>query len=206
MELIVSPLTLGCQVPDAEICQHSRVSKIPPADIDVLAKNAKTAREREFRTPLAAAKAIGCSRTLIVAWEKGDSAIRDSGYQGDAAKAYRVRLDWLKDNSGPDGYPLDEPEVLNAPTAPAHHQTTDNDTLKGSLNELQGVLTAVARVMAGTRLDVASAMEVELKALPTGPYLEILLGVVEREHAKLKRSSPKTRDSKGPGSKKHSHA
>jgi len=174
---------------------------------EVLAAHAKMARERVFDTQEAAAKVIGCGRTTVLNWEseKDPKPIKNSQYQEAAARAYKVRLKWLIDGEGPDGYPLRETET-NPDAAPTRPKTTDNDTLKGSLHELQGALTAIARVMAGTRLDVADALQVELKALPAGRYLEILLGVVEREHAKLKARSPKNPGSKAQGSKKHSRA
>lgn len=74
--------------------------------MDEIAANAKMARTRAgFETQDAAAKAIGCARTLVLAWEAGTAALKGSKYLLDAAKAYRVRPEWLADGDAPDGYP-----------------------------------------------------------------------------------------------------
>jgi transcriptional regulator with XRE-family HTH domain len=58
-----------------------------------------------FETEAAAAAAIGCSRPLVIAWEKGDAKSIGGKYLLAAARAYRVRPEWLKDGTGPDGFP-----------------------------------------------------------------------------------------------------
>ena len=73
-------------------------------------------------------------------------------------------------------------------------------------SELQLALTALARVVAGTTLDAAQALEDELGALPAGRYLTVLLGVVQRERAKLKGRAPHSPAPKAQGSKKRSRA
>lgn len=78
-----------------------------------IAENAKFARIRAgFDTPEKAAKKIGCSRTLLLAWEKDGSSIRGSKYLLDAALAYRVRPEWLAKNEGLDGYPWNGSRTL----------------------------------------------------------------------------------------------
>lgn len=78
-------------------------------ETDILAANAKMARERaKFATPKDAAAAIGCSRTLVIAWEDGSTTIKGSKYLLPAARAYRVRPEWLASNMGPDGFPWSE--------------------------------------------------------------------------------------------------
>lgn len=80
--------------------------KFPDMDIDDLARNAQLARIRaEFATPDEAAKVIGCSRTLVIAWENGSNKLRGSKYLLKAAEIYRVRPEWLSENEGNDGYP-----------------------------------------------------------------------------------------------------
>src|SRR6185437_6130825 len=125
-----------CQASDAEPWQRLRMNeKVSP---EVLAAHAKMARERVFDTQEAAAKVIGCGRTTVLNWEseKDPKPIKNSQYQEAAASAYKVRLKWLIDGEGPDGYPLRETET-NPDAAPTRPKTTDNDTLKGSLHELQ---------------------------------------------------------------------
>lgn len=70
-----------------------------------LAKRARKARIRAgFELPGDAAKAIGCSRPLILRWESGD-ANRIGKYLLAAARTYRVNPDWLDLDSSDDGYP-----------------------------------------------------------------------------------------------------
>lgn len=79
--------------------------------MDQIAANAKMARIRAgYATHEAAAKAIGCSRTLVLAWEnqRRPAPIKGSQYLLDAARAYRVRPEWLADGDGPDGFPWQE--------------------------------------------------------------------------------------------------
>lgn len=73
-------------------------------------------------------------------------------------------------------------------------------------SELRSAVTALAKVVAETRLDVAAALENELMTLPEGRYLDVLLGVVRREHAKLKGQASKPQAPKAQGSKKRSRA
>jgi phage repressor protein C with HTH and peptisase S24 domain len=78
-------------------------------NVNTLAERAKLARKRAgFTSQDAAAKAIGCSRGTVGMWESGGAAAIGE-YLFDAARAYKVRPDWLRSGEGPDGYPW-EPE------------------------------------------------------------------------------------------------
>lgn len=59
-----------------------------------------------FDDPGKAAKAIGCSRTLVVSWEDGSAKSIGGKYLLRAARAYRVRPEWLGDGEGSDGWPF----------------------------------------------------------------------------------------------------
>lgn len=64
------------------------------------------ARERAgFANEAKAAKKIGCSRPLVIAWEKGEADVTKSGYAYAAAVAYKVRPEWIRDPREPDGFP-----------------------------------------------------------------------------------------------------
>lgn len=91
-----------------KIVKTLTTSRHQNADMDKqsLAEIARFARIRAgFAKEEQAAKAIGCSRTLIISWENGSSTIRGSKYQLAAARAYRVRHLWLTEGLGDDGFP-----------------------------------------------------------------------------------------------------
>lgn len=82
------------------------VSTFPAMGKVTLADRARLARVRAgFENEAAAARAIGCSRPLVIAWENGDAKSIGSKYLIAAAKAYRVRPAWLGDGQEPDGFP-----------------------------------------------------------------------------------------------------
>lgn len=94
--------------------------------MDQIAANAKMARIRAgYATHEAAAKAIGCSRTLVLSWEnqKAPTPIKGSQFLLDAARAYRVRPEWLADGEGPDGFPVSaSASAQSAPTPAAQSE------------------------------------------------------------------------------------
>lgn len=70
-----------------------------------LASRAKKARIRAgFEKESDAAKAIGCSRPLVIRWESGEAKAIGK-YLLPAARAYRVRPEWLSLESSDDGFP-----------------------------------------------------------------------------------------------------
>lgn len=71
-----------------------------------LAYRARTARIRAgFQNEKAAADAIGCSRPLVISWEKGEAKSIGGKFLTEAARAYKVRPQWLALTSDDDGYP-----------------------------------------------------------------------------------------------------
>jgi phage repressor protein C with HTH and peptisase S24 domain len=87
--------------------------KFPDMSPEILAKRAASARMRAgFATEKEAAAAIGCSRTLVIAWETGKSTVKGSKYHLAAAKAYRVTPEWLADSRATDdGFTVEPPPV-----------------------------------------------------------------------------------------------
>ena len=57
-----------------------------------------------FKREADAAKAIGCSRTLVIRWETDAQSIGQK-YLLPAARAYQVRAEWLAMQSDDDGFP-----------------------------------------------------------------------------------------------------
>jgi phage repressor protein C with HTH and peptisase S24 domain len=79
-----------------------KLSDMTPKD---LAERAKTARIRAgYAKESDAAKAIGCSRPLVIRWESGEAKSIGS-YLLAAARAYKVRPQWLTLESDNDGWP-----------------------------------------------------------------------------------------------------
>lgn len=73
--------------------------------MNTLAERALFARKRAgFRSQEAAAKAIGCSRGTIGMWETNGTQ-RIEEYLHPAARAYKVRPEWLNMEANDDGYP-----------------------------------------------------------------------------------------------------
>lgn len=72
---------------------------------ETLAERAARCRIRAgFKTPKDAADAIGCGRSTVAMWEtSGTAAI--GKYLYSAARAYKVRPEWLNSGNGPEGYP-----------------------------------------------------------------------------------------------------
>lgn len=171
-------------------------------DADAIARNAKLARLRAgFDTHEKAARAIGCSRTLVIAWETTGTSLKGSKYLLDAARAYRVDPTWLATGIGPDGYE-------NAPE-PAISDLDANQSIaqfRQTQEELRAALLAVSRVLAETIPTAGRAMEAELAKLPEGRYLELLLGIVRRENAKRDVADADARVRKARGAAKHSHS
>lgn len=101
--MIVNTLTaVKCNVPD-----------MPPR---TLQERAKFARLRAgYSLPQQAADAIGCSRPLVLAWESGAAKSIGSKYLLEAARAYKVRPEWLNLESDDDGFPW-SPERVSEPT------------------------------------------------------------------------------------------
>lgn len=86
----------------------------------MLATRAQKARLRAgYEKPGDAAKAIGCSRTIILRWESGD-AKRIGKYLLSAARAYHVDPAWLALETERDGYPF---EVERAVQLASDHET-----------------------------------------------------------------------------------
>lgn len=100
---IVRPLTVFVN-PLTVSPNNVRVMKLK-----TLADRAKFARERAgYDTEAKAAKAIGCSRPLIYSWEGRSSPPAETiggTYLLAAARAYKVRPEWLALESDDDGYP-----------------------------------------------------------------------------------------------------
>lgn len=167
----------------------------------------RMARERAgFENEAAAARAIDCSRPLVIAWEKDQSDVTNSRYVYDVAVAYKVRPEWVRDPKEPDGFPWTPNESTNAPQTPKTAQRQDPTVERRQLDAIHLVLTALARVLAATKLDVAAILEDELQAIPEGPLRRSILGIVQREHARLKRQSPTSPGRKAQGSTKRSRA
>lgn len=128
--------------------------------MDKISANAAMARKRAgFRIPKDAAKTIGCPRTLVWAWEHGKSNPGASKYLLRAAKAYRVRPDWLAKGEGEDGYPWSESgkPVMSAELDPP---------LDMRIEALDTVLTAFAHVLAATIPTLGRALEDRIAELP----------------------------------------
>lgn len=76
-----------------------------------LANRARKARERAgFEKESQAAKAIGCSRPLVISWENGQAGSIGAKYLLAAARAYKVRPEWLSLQTDDDGYPWQAPQ------------------------------------------------------------------------------------------------
>jgi phage repressor protein C with HTH and peptisase S24 domain len=98
--------------------------KFPDMETPDLAAIARAARIRLNLTPQQAADLIGCSRPLVLAWEKGDNTLKGSKYLLPAARAYKVRPQWLSTGTGEDGFPWTDlmqgplvSEMLSQPVA-----------------------------------------------------------------------------------------
>lgn len=103
MTLNVNTMTDGI----ATVCQMGKK----------LADRARAARLRAgFPKESDAAKAIGCGRTTVIRWETDADSI-GSRYLLAAAKAYRVRPEWLTLETDEDGYPWTD--KLTASSRPA---------------------------------------------------------------------------------------
>lgn len=103
MRLSVRPLTLFVNPLTSSDC------KVPDMAKEQLKDRARAARERaEFDDPGKAAARIGCSRTLVISWEDGSAKSIGGKYLLAAARAYRVRPEWLATGEGKDGFPFDE--------------------------------------------------------------------------------------------------
>jgi len=86
--------------------------------VDDLPSRARYARIRAgFFKPEMAALAIGCGRTTVMRWEKDADSISAS-YLLAAAKAYKVRPEWLAMQDDDDGYPW-APEDTAEGSAPS---------------------------------------------------------------------------------------
>lgn len=78
-----------------------------------LAQRARLARERAgYTNEAAAAKAIGCSRTLVISWETDAKSIGGK-YLLSAARAYKVDPAWLRLETDKDGFPW-SPQLADA--------------------------------------------------------------------------------------------
>lgn len=176
-----------CQASDAIPWQGSRMDK-------TIAENAKFARIRAgFDTPEKAAKKIGCSRTLLLAWEKDGSSIRGSKYLLDAALAYHVRPEWLAKNEGLDGYPWNGSRTLQSvPTQEAADGSPDTH-----IQALNTVITGVARVLAATIPTVGRALEDEVSGFPPElrgqDFVAVLLNTIRQQNAENDRAAATTK-------------
>ena len=71
-----------------------------------LADRARFARERAgYEREMDAAKAIGCSRPLVISWEDGSAKSIGAKYLLDAARVYRVDPAWLRMDTNKDSFP-----------------------------------------------------------------------------------------------------
>ena len=106
----VRPLTLVVNPLTAVLC------KVPDMAKELLKDRALRARiQAGFDDPGKAAKAIGCSRTLVVSWEDGSAKSIGGKYLLKAARAYMVRPEWLGDGEGTDSWPyLGKAATVNA--------------------------------------------------------------------------------------------
>lgn len=87
----------------------ARKCKFPDMKRMTLAERALFAREQAgYENPGKAADDIGCARTTVIAWEDG-SAKSFGSFLLAAARAYRVRSDWLATGEGEHGFPWSEP-------------------------------------------------------------------------------------------------
>lgn len=84
-----------------------------------LANRAKAARVRAgFKRESDAAKAIGCSRPLVIRWENGEADSIGGKYLLAAARAYRVNPAWLSLETADDGFPWDSATPVSLPNEP----------------------------------------------------------------------------------------
>lgn len=93
----------------------TKVSKLLDMTGEKIATRARRARLRAgYDKPGDAAKAIGCSRTLILRWESG-SARSIGKFLLPAARAYDVKPAWLALEADDDGYPVsDKVRIVSA--------------------------------------------------------------------------------------------
>lgn len=127
---------------------------------ETLAERARSARIRAgFRTEADAAKAIGCSRPLVIAWEKGDVKSIGGKYLTAAARAYRVRPEYLAMQSDTDGFPWSDcARPVSGDTALA--------ALQAEVQELRLLATTALVVMASHRPVEAKALLDALQQTP----------------------------------------
>jgi transcriptional regulator with XRE-family HTH domain len=164
MTRIVSVLTLKVNPLTRGIC------KLVDMTNNDLASRARMARLRAgYKKEADAAKAIGCSRPLVIRWESGAPAAIGNKYLLSAARVYKVRPEWLTLESNDDGYPW--PGSAEVPSAaadkgrkvvesPASYAVRpDADSLRTALEITERVLTnARVSVTAQARADITLAV------------------------------------------------
>ena len=136
---------------------------------DLAARATKARLRAGFAKPADAAKAIGCSRPLVIRWESGDAQSIGQKYLLPAARAYRVRPEWLTLESDDDGFPWTG--SAEAPRASAdkknkvaeHHASyevrPEADSLRKALEITDRVLAkAKVSVTAEARADITLAL------------------------------------------------
>lgn len=152
------------------------------------------ARERAgFESPAEAADRIGCSRPLVNAWEKDESDPGKSKFVYETAVAYKVRPEWIKDPTKPDGFPWHPdgatPAVADEPT----------ESLDTRIRALDTVVTGLARVLAATIPTLGRALEDEVAGLPDDllgqRFAAVLLKTIQQQNTEndLARPAPKAK-------------
>lgn len=120
MPASVSPLTENVNSLTGPAC------KVPDMPAKTLAERAAYARRRAgFLKESDAAKAIGCSRTLVISWEDGNAKSIGGKYLVAAARAYKVRPEWLTLSTDDDGYPW----VATQPPPPSQPVQQQRETI-----------------------------------------------------------------------------
>lgn len=139
-----------------------------------LAARAQKARIRAgFAKEADAALAIGCSRTLVIAWENGDAKSIGGKYLLPAARAYKVRPEWLSDGAGVDGYPWGEGQDHLAPLRESHPLQLDPVMLAEThralreLEEEMGRPFSIEDEDAAARFVQVYAIRADMPAQPT---------------------------------------
>lgn len=148
------------------------------------AADALMARTRAgFRTTQAAADAISvhagskCPRTLVWGWEHGTAALKGSKYLLAAARAYRVRPEWLNGDDAADGFPWPESGQAT-PSTPPPIPALDDDlaVVVEAMSHAQALLAqALASTIPTAAREFVAALDLKLPPeLRESAYIHML--------------------------------
>lgn len=161
------------------------------------AEIAKWARLRAgLFKPIDAAKEIGCSRTLVLAWEDASATLRGSGYLLDAARAYGVSPNLLAYGDGAET-PAERPD---AATEAVPITATQTDLARGleAVVRLQTYLSqALAATIPTAAREVLAAVDTRMpQDLRETPYTQAIrtaiVGQLANNDMVATQGSPKT--------------